>query len=82
MIELLVVISIIGILVGLLLPAISAAREAGRRAKCQSNMRNVMLGILGYVNKKNVFPPSGEFGEDRDARRPRRRRIRRTVGRS
>jgi prepilin-type N-terminal cleavage/methylation domain-containing protein/prepilin-type processing-associated H-X9-DG protein len=64
LIELLVVISIIGILVGLLLPAINAAREAGRRAKCQSNMRNVVLGILGYVNNKNTFPPSGEFGED------------------
>ena len=64
LIELLVVISIIGILVGLLLPAINAAREAGRRAKCQSNMRNVVLGILGYVNNKHVFPPSGEFGED------------------
>ena len=58
------VISIIGILVGLLLPAINSAREAGRRAKCQSNMRNVVLAILGYVNNKNVFPPSGEFGED------------------
>jgi prepilin-type N-terminal cleavage/methylation domain-containing protein/prepilin-type processing-associated H-X9-DG protein len=64
LIELLVVISIIGILVGLLLPAINAAREAGRRAKCQSNMRNVVLGILGYVNNKQTFPPSGEFGED------------------
>jgi prepilin-type N-terminal cleavage/methylation domain-containing protein/prepilin-type processing-associated H-X9-DG protein len=64
LIELLVVISIIGILVGLLLPAINSAREAGRRAKCQSNMRNVVLAILGYVNNKNVFPPSGEFGED------------------
>jgi prepilin-type N-terminal cleavage/methylation domain-containing protein/prepilin-type processing-associated H-X9-DG protein len=64
LIELLVVISIIGILVGLLLPAINAAREAGRRAKCQSNMRNVVLGILGYVNNSNVFPPAGEFWED------------------
>jgi prepilin-type N-terminal cleavage/methylation domain-containing protein/prepilin-type processing-associated H-X9-DG protein len=64
LIELLVVISIIGILVGLLLPAINAAREAGRRAKCQSNMRNVVLAILGYVNNKQTFPPSGEFGED------------------
>jgi prepilin-type N-terminal cleavage/methylation domain-containing protein/prepilin-type processing-associated H-X9-DG protein len=64
LIELLVVISIIGILVGLLLPAITAAREAGRRAKCQSNMRNVVLGILGYVTTNNVLPPSGEFGED------------------
>ncbi len=64
LIELLVVISIIGILVGLLLPAINSAREAGRRAKCQSNMKNVVLAIIGYVNNKNVFPPSGEFGED------------------
>jgi len=64
LIELLVVISIIGILVGLLLPAINSAREAGRRTQCQSNMRNVGLAILGYVNSKNLFPPAGVFGED------------------
>ena len=63
LIELLVVISIIGILVGLLLPAINSAREAGRRVQCQSNMKNVVLGIIGYVTTKNVFPPSGVFGE-------------------
>jgi len=63
LIELLVVISIIGILVGLLLPAINSAREAGRRAQCQSNMHNLTLGILGYVNQQNVFPPAGEFCE-------------------
>jgi prepilin-type N-terminal cleavage/methylation domain-containing protein/prepilin-type processing-associated H-X9-DG protein len=64
LIELLVVISIIGVLVGLLLPAIQAAREAGRRAKCQSNMRNIVIGILGYVNTNNEFPHSGMFCED------------------
>ncbi len=64
LIELLVVISINGILVGLLLPAIQSAREAGRRVKCQSNMRNIVLGILNYVSSNNVFPPSGMFGED------------------
>ncbi len=64
LIELLVVISIIGILVGLLLPAINAAREAGRRTQCASNMRNIGLGILGYVNSKNAFPAAGTFGEN------------------
>jgi len=64
LIELLVVISIIGILVGLLLPAINSAREAGRRAQCQSNMRNVVLAIIGYTTNKNVYPPAGTFCED------------------
>ena len=64
LIEMLVVIAIIGVLVGLLLPAISAARESGRRAKCLSNQRNLAMGILGYVNDFGVFPPSGMFGED------------------
>ncbi len=64
LIELLVVISIIGILVGLLLPAVQSAREAGRRTQCQSNMRNVGLAILGYVNSKNAFPAAGTFGEN------------------
>ena len=64
LIELLVVISIIGILVGLLLPAVQSAREAGRRAQCQSNMHNIALAILSYINTNNSFPPAGEFGED------------------
>ena len=64
LIELLVVISIIGVLVGLLLPAIQAARAVGRRAKCQSNLHNLTLGILGYLNDNNEFPSSGKFCED------------------
>ena len=64
LIELLVVISIIGILVGLLLPAISSARAAGRHAQCQNNMRNLGIGILGYVTANNKFPPLGVISDD------------------
>ena len=64
LIELLVVISIIGVLVGLLLPAVSSARAAGRRAQCQSNMRNIGVGILGYVTAFNKFPPLGVISDD------------------
>lgn len=64
LVELLVVISIIGVLVGLLLPAIQSAREAGRRTQCQNNMRNIGLGIIGYVEVYGKFPPAGVFTDD------------------
>src|SRR5690242_19924544 len=56
LVELLVVIAIIGVLVALLLPAVQAAREAGRRAQCQSNVKNVALAMLTYHDAKQVFP--------------------------
>src|SRR3982750_1960600 len=63
LIELLVVIAIIGVLVGLLLPAINAAREAGRRTQCMNNMRQLGLGIQQFLNAKNSFPAAGTYGE-------------------
>lgn len=57
LVELLVVISIIGILVGLLLPAVQAAREATRRMQCTSNLRQVGLAALNFENASKRFPP-------------------------
>ncbi|MDR1963372.1 MAG: DUF1559 domain-containing protein [Planctomycetaceae bacterium] len=56
LVELLVVISIIGMLAGLLLPAVQAAREAGRRATCTSNQSNIALSLLNYESARGVFP--------------------------
>ncbi len=48
LIELLVVISIIAVLVGILLPALSAARHAGRNAVCMSNLRQISIAHIAY----------------------------------
>lgn len=48
LVELLVVIAILGILAALLFPVFSRARENGRRASCQSNLKQIGLGLLQY----------------------------------
>ncbi|MDR1140852.1 MAG: DUF1559 domain-containing protein [Planctomycetaceae bacterium] len=55
--ELLVVISIISMLVGLLLPAVNAAREAGRRMSCINNQSQIVMALLNHDSAQGYLPP-------------------------
>ncbi|MGI9239559.1 MAG: DUF1559 domain-containing protein, partial [Verrucomicrobiales bacterium] len=56
LVELLVVITIIGILMGLLIPAVNAARESARRNQCGVNMKNLGLAAMQHENTKGYLP--------------------------
>lgn len=57
LIELLVVIAIIVVLASLILPAVNAAREAGRRTQCLNNLKNVGAATIEYETVNGHFPP-------------------------
>src|SRR5262245_54302020 len=64
LIELLVVIAIIAILASLLLPALTKAKEQGSRARCISNVKQILLATHMYVTDNNDWMPYTSWSSD------------------
>src|ERR1019366_6127812 len=62
LIELLVVIAIIGILAAILFPVFASARDKARQASCASNLKQIGLGMLQYVQDNDEVYPLTFFG--------------------
>lgn len=66
LVELLVVVSIVGLLLALLLPAVQSARESSRRTVCQNNLRQIGLALANHESGHGRFPAGKKWSADRD----------------
>lgn len=67
LIELLVVVAIIGLLIAILLPTLSAARDTARTVKCQTQLREYARGFQYYLAEYNDVFPAVDYGIDPNA---------------
>ncbi|MGC8639032.1 MAG: type II secretion system protein, partial [Isosphaeraceae bacterium] len=56
LIELLVAVSIIGVLAGILIPAVMSAREAGRKMQCENNLHQLGVALNAFESVHGHFP--------------------------
>jgi prepilin-type processing-associated H-X9-DG protein len=61
-VELLVVLAVIGILLALLLPAVQQSREAARRTKCRSHLKQIGIALQAYTEVHRTLPPGNSQG--------------------
>ena len=59
LVELLVVLSIVGVLVALILPAVQASRESARRLACSNHLKQIGLALQAYHDSHRQLPPGG-----------------------
>ena len=64
LVDILVSIAVMGLLIGILLPSISRVRESARRVICQSNLKQVGLGITMYADDNYGLIPASAFGDN------------------
>lgn len=64
LVELLVVVSIIGILMALIIPAVQSSRETARQSECLNKMRQVGISLQSYYTQKKAFPAGAIYRAD------------------